>query len=140
MSKTIWITLLGLVACIAWSAEKPVIGEPLEEAGTRLELDDGNQLQLAIEERKLVGYFVDSNGLLLECPAESIVFEVDHPRNRNDKWRTVMKPVDIAKLTSPRGMAPPYKFKTRLIIRFKDGSTRTLANAFVELDKSAEES
>lgn len=130
--------LLGLVVCTAWSEEKPVIGEPLAEAGTRLDLGNGNELQLAVVERKVVGYFVDSEGLLLECPAASILIEVDHPGNRNDEWRTVIKPVDSAKLTSPRSMTPPYRFKTRLIIRYKDGTTKTLANAFVQLDNEPE--
>lgn len=135
MRKSIWILLLGLFVSVALAEEAPVIGEPLKEAGTRLELPDGNLLQVAIEDRNLVAYFVDSEGLLIESPANSIVFVVDQPGNRNDEWRTVIKPVDPAKLSSVRALTPPYKFKTRMIIRFKDGSTRTLANAFVELDK-----
>ena len=140
MKKCIWIMFLSLVAGLAWSQQQPVVGEALEEAGTRLELRNGNQLQLAIEELKVVGYFIDSEGMLLESPADSIVVEVDHPGNRNDEWRTVIKPVDAAKLSSVRSMAAPYKFKTRLIIRYKDGSTETLANSLVELDKGQEES
>lgn len=135
--RTVLILLISLVATSVWSAEE-IVGEPLEEVGTRLDLPSGNKLQLAIDEKKVVGHFIDKDGNLIESPAESIVFVVDQSGHRNDKWRTVIKPVDAAKLTSTRSLVAPYSFKARLIIRFKDGSTKTLPNAFVELDKKAE--
>lgn len=137
MMRTVLILLISLVATSVWSAEE-IVGEPLEEVGTRLDLPSGNKLQLAIDEKKVVGHFIDKDGNLIESPAESIVFVVDQSGHRNDKWRTVIKPVDAAKLTSTRSLVAPYSFKARLIIRFKDGSTKTLPNAFVELDKKAE--
>lgn len=137
MSRIVFILLLSLIAPFSYSAEE-IIGEPLEKAGTRLDLPSGDQLQLAIDEKLVVGHFVDKEGNLIKSPASSIVFVVDQNGHRNDEWRTLLKPVDEAKLTSKRKLVGPYNFRARLIIRFTDGTTKTIPNASVKLDKEAE--
>jgi hypothetical protein len=137
MTRIVFILLLSLIAPFSYSAEE-IIGEPLEKAGTRLDLPSGDQLQLAIDEKLVVGHFVDKEGNLIKSPASSIVVVVDQTGHRNDDWRTVIKPVDEAKLSSSRKLFPPYNFRARLIIRFTDGSTKTIPNASVKLDKEAE--
>ena len=137
MSRTVFILLISLIASTSWAAEE-IIGEPLEKAGTRLDLPGGDQLQLAIDEKMIVAHFVDSDGNLIESPASSIVFTVEQKASPNDKWRGMLNPVDEAKLASTRKLFPPYNFKARVIIRYKDGSVKTFANTYVELDKESE--
>lgn len=137
MSRIVFILLLSLIAPFSYSAEE-VVGEPLEEVGTRLDLPSGDRLQVSIDEKQVVGHFVDKDGNLIKSPASSIVFIIDQNSHRNDKWRTLLKPVDEAKLTSPRKLVGPYTFRARLIIRFTDGSTKTFPTALLKLDKKAE--
>ena len=139
MSRAVIILLISLITTTVWSADKEaIIGEPLEEAGTRLDLPNGIQLQLAIDDNLGVGHFVDKDGNIIESPADSIIFVVEQKANPNDEWRTVIRLADEAKLTSSRKLFPPYTLRARLIIRFKDGTTKTLPNAFLDLDKGSE--
>lgn len=137
MSRTVFFLLISLIATPSWAAEE-IIGEPLEKAGTRLDMPDGTQLQLAVDESLVVGHFVDKEGNLIESPADSIIFVVEQKANPNDEWRTVIRLVDEAKLTSTRKLFPPFNMRARLIIRFKDGTTKTLPNAMLDLDKKSE--
>ena len=137
MSRTVFFLLISLIATTSWAAEE-IIGEPLEKAGTRLDMPDETKLQLAVDENLIVGHFVDKDGNLIESPADSIIFVVEQKSNPNDKWRTVIRLADEAKLTSSRKLFPPFNMRVRLIIRFKDGTTKTVANAMLDLDKKSE--
>jgi hypothetical protein len=117
---------------------EPELGKALQEMGTRIDLPGGNKLQLQIEERKIIGRFVDGEGLLIEPTAESILFIIDQPGHRNDEWRTILRVADNTKMAAPRSLTAPYRFRARLIIRFTDGTTKTIPNASLELDKEAE--
>jgi hypothetical protein len=114
------------------------IGETVEDVGTFLDVSEGQRLQLVIEEQKIVAHFVDAENLVVESPAESIVFEVNHSGRRTDKWRTVLTAGEGASMTSGRTLPPPYHLKVRVIIRFTDGSTKTFARTFLNLNRNIE--
>jgi hypothetical protein len=123
---------------MADESAEPEVGKALKEMGTRIDLPGGDKLQLHIDKRKIIGRFVDAEGLLIEPTAESILFIIDQPGHRNDEWRTVLRVAEDAKMVAPRSLTAPYKFRARLIIRFTDGTSKTIPNASLELDKEAE--
>jgi hypothetical protein len=137
MIKNVFLTLLSVVALLpgAFALE---VGETVEDVGSFLDLDDGTRLQLVIEEQKIVAHFVDEEDLVLESPAEEIVFQVNHSGRRTDRWRTVLSAGEGASLTSNRVLPPPYHLKVKIIIRFTDGSTKTFARSFINLSRNIE--
>lgn len=125
--------LAGLQAAVY--EPPPKAGEPVVEAGSFIDLEDGGRLQLLIEDKQVVAYFVDPEGLLIPSPAESILFIIDDPGHRSDEWRTVLNPSGDLNLTSPRRLFGPYNFRARIIIRFKDGEHASFANVPIDLEK-----
>jgi hypothetical protein len=114
----------------------PKAGDPVVEVGTFIDLPDGERLQLFIEDKQIVAYFIDKDGLVMESPAESILFIVDDTRHRENKWRALLEVSDKVKLTSPRSLYGPYNFRARIIIRFTEGEPSSFANVPVNLEKN----
>jgi hypothetical protein len=114
----------------------PKAGDPVVEAGTFIDLADGQRLQLFIEDQLIVAFFIDKDGLVMESPAESILFIVDDPGHKDDEWRTVLDLVDTVKLTSPRRLYGPYNFRGRVIIRFTEGEPSSFPNVPIDLEKN----
>ena len=143
MNRKGLMTLISLFAFLPWALALEVgepleVGAPIEDFGASLDLDEGQRLQIFIVEQNLVAYFVDAENMVMESPAESIVFEVDHAGRRTDNWRTVLTASEGASLKSNRILPPPYHLKVRVIIRFTDGSTKTFARAFLNLNRNIE--
>jgi len=113
----------------------PKADDPVVEAGHFIDLADGGRLQLFIDDKQIVAYFVSAEGLLVPSPAESILFIIDDPGHRSDEWRTVLTPQDSLKLTSPRRLFGPYDFRARVIIRYREGEPASFANVPVDLEK-----
>ena len=137
MIRKVILMLIPLMGILPF-AQALEVGETVEDVGAFLDLDDGQRLQLVIEEQTIVAHFVDAENLVIESPAESIVFEVNHSGRRTDRWRTVLSAGEGASMTSSRILPPPYHLKVRVIIRFTDGSTKTFARAFLNLSRNIE--
>jgi len=116
------------------------VGDPMKDMGTIRELQNGLKLQMFVKDNRLQACFIDADGLVAESPAESILFVVDEPGHKNDKWRNVLVPGEDACMAAPRNLYPPYHYRTRIIIRYKDGTTESLAKALVTLDRNVAES
>ena len=138
MSKLAFVSSLLLFLVIGTQLPGAELGEKLEEAGTRIQLPEGQYLQLTVEEMKVVGRFTDSEGLLIEPVAESIVIIVDQPGHKNDEWRTVIHPTGENSMSSSRLLRGPYSFRARIILRHPDGTTKTYPYQPLELDKGVE--
>ena len=126
MNRTVF-TLFALLLTAVSSLQALEVGDPMEDKGTLIQLDDGLSVQFLVDEnKKVVAYFIDDKGLIMESPAESIVFEVDHTANKNDKWRTLLVQGPDAGMVGPRTLHSPYALNTKLIIRFKEGDPKYL--------------
>ena len=134
------LTPLLLLLVTASFSKAIEVGEPMKDMGTMRDLDSGLKLQLFVHENKLQACFIDAEGLVAESPAESILFIVDEPGHKADKWRSVLVPGDDACLVAPRLLYAPYYYKTRVIVRYKDGTTESMANFRVSLDRAVAES
>ena len=111
-------------------------GEQLPEAGTSLDMPDGSRLNLQIEDLKVRAHFVDESGVVLVARSDSIVLEVKSGRNKG--WRTVLVPAEGAMLAGPRVMTAPHIFEARVIVRLKEGGTKTFPNALLDLTAGGE--
>lgn len=137
MIRKVFLMLVPFMGILPF-AQALEVGDTAEDVGAFLKVDDSLRLQLVIEEQKIVAHFVDAENLVVESPAEGIVFEVNHSGRRTDRWRTVLTAGEGASMTSGRVLPPPYHLKVRVIIRFTDGSTKTFARSFVNLSKNLE--
>jgi len=136
MTRTVF-TLLALVLAALSPLQALEVGDPMEDKGTIISLDGGQSLQLMIDgDKKIAAYFFDDQGKAMESPAASIVFVVDHPGNKNDKYRTVLVQGPDAGMLGPRVLYTPYQLKVRLIIRLKDGDAKTIPYTQVQLDRN----
>ena len=135
MSKTVFIALAMLLALVpaAFSLE---VGEPVEDVGTFLDLPNEIRLQLVAKEQKVIAHFVDAESLVVESIAESIVVEITHSGRRTDRWRSLLKAGPGASMTSARVLPPPYQLKSKVIIRFTDGTSKTFPMVLLNLDKN----
>ena len=77
---------------------------------------------------------------LEKMQAKRIVFIVDDPGHKSDEWRSVLVPGEGACLVAPRALYPPYHYKTRIIIRYMDGTSESMANVMVSLDRNVADS
>jgi hypothetical protein len=134
MSKSFILALLAWVAILPL-AHSLEIREPVEEIGTFVDLEDGQRLQLFVEEKKVTAHFVDAEGLVMESPAESVTVEIRDSGRRTDGWRIKLTPSQDAALVGARLLPPPYILKSRIIIRFTDGTTKTFPFVFLNLTK-----
>ncbi len=134
------LTALLLLLVTATIAPATEVGEPMKDMGTIRELENGLKLQLFVHENKLQACFIDAEGLVAESPAESILFVVDEPGHKSDKWRSVLVPGDDACLAAPRNLYPPYQYRSRIIVRYQDGTSESMANVLVHLDRNVAES
>jgi hypothetical protein len=125
-------TLLG--------AEEPVrapaAGDPVEDIGTFIEAGNGLRLQILLQDKQIVAWFVNAEDQIVESPAESILFIVDDTTHRDDKWQTVLKPAGKVKLTSPKRFYGPPDFRAKIIIRFTDGEASTFPKTPLELERN----
>ena len=130
-------SILLLAACAALpnlSAGK--VGETVRDVGTFIDLEDGNRLQVYVEDNQIFACFVDAEDIIIASPAESIVFVVSDTRHKEEDWRTLLEPVDEAILTSSRRFHGPYDFRARIIIRFTEGEPSSFTNLPVDLEKN----
>ena len=127
-------------AGLSFSATAAIVGDPVPNGGTTIELENQPGLHLVVQDRHLVAHFVDAAGNAFPSPAESIIFVVDDPGHRHDDFRTLLRPGEDARLTSPRTLTPPYDFRIRLIIRMKEGDSVILSNERVDLDPQSKAS
>jgi hypothetical protein len=114
----------------------PKAGDPVAEVGTFIDLADGQRLQLFIEDNQIVATFIDKDNLVMESPADSILFIVDDPGHKEDEWRTVLNRDGKVRLTSPRRLYGPYNFRARVIIRFTEGEPSSFPNVPIDLEKN----
>jgi len=135
MSKTVFIALAMLLA-LASTAYSLEVGEPVEDVGSFLDLHDGLRLQLVAEEQKVIAHFVDADDIVVESLADSIVVEINHSGRRTDRWRSLLKTGPGASMVSGRLLPPPYQLKSKVIIRFTDGTTKTFPMTFLNLDRN----
>ncbi|MGC9451850.1 MAG: hypothetical protein ACP5I4_10415 [Oceanipulchritudo sp.] len=126
---------LGLFAAVLSNALALEIGDEPEDKGTFLNLPDGGQLQLFVEENKILAYFIDAEGLIMRPPAESILFIIDDALSDKDTWRTVLSPSD-AKMVGSRLLYPPYSFRTKVIVRFADKDPVSFFRTSVDLARN----
>lgn len=132
----ITLTLLFPAYTFAEEGEKPQIGDPVEDTGTFLALPNGEQLQLIIEDRQLVARFVDAERKLIKIPAESILVIVNQATHRQNRWRTVLSPVNELELSSPLRFHGPNRFRARIIIRYADKDPVSWGTVAIDLDRA----
>jgi hypothetical protein len=132
--RTLCFFLAAMLAPSASSAQSLGVGETAAPVGTFLELPDGNQLQLFVEDQRIVSYFVDSGNRVIPSMASSILLVITQPGHREDDWRSVLEPVDGVKLTSGRRIFGPYAFRARVIIRFTGGEPLAFHKASLNLE------
>lgn len=131
-----FLFILARVLDAAGYEEPPKAGDPVAEVGTFIDLADDQRLQLFVEDKQIVAYFIDKDGLVMESPADSILFIIDDPGHKDDEWRTVLTRDGDVKLTSPRRLFGPYFFRARVIIRFTDGEPSSFPYVPIDLDKN----
>jgi len=131
-----FLLILANAVSAAVYESPPKAGDPVAEAGTFIDLADGQRLQLFVKDKQIVAYFIDKGGLVMKSPADSILFIVDDPGHREDEWRTVLNRQGDVKLTSPRRLYGPYTFRARVIIRFTEGEPSSFPNVPMNLDKN----
>ena len=118
MNRKILFAALALQA-LACAVLGISIGDTYEQKGTLLNLPDGTRLQLFVDENVVTAVFIDTDDLVIEPPAESILIVNDDPLSKNQKWRTVLSP-DGAVMTGARKLYPPYDFRGMVIVRFSN--------------------
>jgi hypothetical protein len=138
MTRSIFFAATLLLAAVL-NANELEVGKPLDDIGHIQDLPDGNKLQLKIEDKRVFACFADSEGNVIESPANSVLLVVDDPGHRNDEIRILLKPEENGMtLTSKRILYPPYVFRTRVIIRFTDKDPKTFPYLLLELDRNVE--
>ena len=141
MTRHFIFTLCLLFITPILSVAEPIeIGDELKETGTRLNITDDLKIQFSIEEKRIIAQFVDAESLLVEIPAESIVFVVDESGHKHDEWRTLLNPDGNSRLISTKVLTPPYNFRARIIIRFTDNEPKTFTRIAIDLDRNVDES
>jgi hypothetical protein len=138
MSRIVYIAFALLIAAIS-NTHALEVGEPIEDVGHILDLPDGGKLQLQVKEKKILAYFADADGNVIESPADGILMVVDDSGHRNDEIRILLKPSeDDPSLSSNRALHPPYVFRARLIIRFTNKNPKTFPDVRLKLDRNIE--
>lgn len=123
-------------------AEAPLtVGDTAEDVGTFIELEGGDKVQFVIDTKanKIVARFVDIDNVIIENPADSILFIIDDDPPRTGDWRTIMDPAENATLIGTRLLYPPYRFRAKIIIRFTGEDPSTFTNVLIELDRNLAE-
>ncbi|NDV61971.1 hypothetical protein G0Q06_05870 [Puniceicoccales bacterium CK1056] len=115
---------------------KPVVGDLMEDVGTFIDAGNGLRLQLTLKDKHLVAKFVDSEDKLVKNPASSILLIIDDTTHRDDKWRTVLKPVGEIELTGQRAFYGPPNFRAKIIVRFAKGPAATFPKTPLELTRN----
>lgn len=130
------IALLGGLLALggAWGLE---VGDHAGDVGTLIELDEQQYLQVFVEEARLALYTVDEERTIVENDIQQITLLVDNPGKPNDEWRALLKKGEDARITTPRFLPAPYRFRAQLIIQSASG-TRTISNVDMDLDKVLE--
>lgn len=138
MNKLVF-TFLSLLLATTSSLQALEVGEPMEDKGNIQALDSGLRLQLFIEDHKVHAYFIDEDGKIAESPADSIAMEAYQAGNKNNAWRSVLVAGSDAGMAAPRLIYPPYALKTRIIVRYKDGTTESIFRFMGDLERNVTE-
>jgi hypothetical protein len=123
---------MGALLILATAAFALEIGDKYEDKGTLLDLPDGTQLQLFVEDNIVTAYFIDEEGFIMGPPAESILIVNNDPLSKSQKWRTVLSPSG-AMMTGARKLYPPYSFRGMVIVRMPDADPIAFHKVALEL-------
>ena len=136
VSLGLFISAAALMGAGDKPAEPPKIGDTVEDVGTFLDLEGGERLQLVVENRKIVAYLVDPGDKIVAHGIDSILMEADTSSRRPDDFRTILHPDGEVRLVGTQSIYPPYQFRAKLIIRYKDCDPTTFPNYLLNLDRN----